>query len=186
MAQGADLGLKLGLAAFLAALVAPGLPVLNLVFGVLAVASAALLLGDARHRAPAQLRLSQAAVALVAVGFLALIVSVNLAFRAPGASSAVWVAFAGDVALAAGLYLAPQHLAASRSRTLLGLAFGASIALSGIVAVLASQGSSDRLVAAVSAKGLPFILFAWAYATILGRLRREGKPTDPWSLDRKS
>jgi hypothetical protein len=178
VAQGADLGLKLGLAAFLAALLAALLPALSLLFALLAVASAAVLRGDARRAGPGALRTATLALALVALGFLALVAAANLARGTQAGSappaSAVWLGLAAEVSVAAGLYLAPAHLAADRSRTLLGLAFGASIALSGLVAYL-SQGPADQLEAAIGAKGVPFILFAWGYATILGRLRAQAR-----------
>jgi hypothetical protein len=183
VAQGADLGLKLGLAAFLAAILAAAIALVGLLFTLLGVAAVAVLTGDARRRG-APPRLSWAALALVVAGFLALIVRNGLGAPAiqanqPLPPAAIWIGFAGEVGVAAAFYLAPSHLAADRSRLLLGLAFGAALAISGIVAWLAAAGPSAQLDTAVSVQGLPFILFAWAYATMLGRLRAQARADAP-------
>lgn len=185
MAQGWRPGLLLGLAAFVAVLVAPVLPALNLAFAVLGVASTALLSGDARRRAPRAFRDASVGLALVAAGMLGLVLSAALASGSARAGeappgSAVWSGFAAEVAVAGGFYLAAVHLAGARSRILLGLAFGASLAVSAAVA-LSAAGPPERLQAALLAKPVPFILYAWAYATILDWLRAEARPKESWA-----
>lgn len=123
-----------------------------------------------------------------------------------------WLYAAGEVAVAAGFHLGPLHLASDRSRTLLGVALGAAVATSAIAswqaqgaaatmaADLAAQGIAaggegyrawlpgavaafaEATAGANQAKAVAFILFAWAYAGIAGRLRAEARPKDPWAL----
>jgi hypothetical protein len=117
-----------------------------------------------------------------------------------------------EVLVATGFFLGAWHLASQRSRTLLGVAVGAAVATSLLAAAQAqapaqaleeelrasgaepgSAAYGEVLRAAVGrfyettaganqAKAVPFILFAWAYATILGRLKHEQRPRDAWAL----
>lgn len=121
----------------------------------------------------------------------------------------LWPRAAAEVAVAAGFYAAALPLAAARSRHLLGFAFGlgAAVALLAAVASLGPADNlvaSGREVAdppgseayrawrdaalgryfeeiqgATLARPLPFVAFAWAYATILGRLRAAGPREEP-------
>lgn len=123
-----------------------------------------------------------------------------------------WLYLAAEAAVAGGFYLGARHLASARSRALLGVALGAALATSGVAAwqaqapaqAVVAQGDAladepgspghgngtrallaayfDATAPANGAKAVGFILFAWAYATILGRLRAEARPKDPWAL----
>jgi hypothetical protein len=113
-----------------------------------------------------------------------------------------WLYAAASVALAAAFYVAPQTLVTPRSRTLLGAALGIAIAVAvgtvvssqgagerfvaGGEAIQDEPGSAahnarvedlQRQFAAeteqlVAVQGLPYVVFAWAYATTLGALAR--------------
>jgi len=112
----------------------------------------------------------------------------------------LWPRMAAEIAVAGGFYALAAPLAGARSRILLGLAFGAAVATSivGVAAslgpadalvaegrALAADPSSEAYrtwvqdaflrflqatESATLAKATPYILFSWAYATILGRL----------------
>lgn len=180
--QGWQLGLRLGLAAFVVFLVSQVAPVLFLPFVVMGVAMAAVLRGDARARGRAAMQPATLGLVLLVVGFTGTFMAVSASgaalARDPQADLGpfLWMRFASEVAMGAGFYFAPLHFAADRSRLFLGLAFGASIAVAAGIAYAASTQSREAVESASLARGLPFILFAWAYAMILGRLQREGGP----------
>lgn len=211
-------GLLAGLAAFLLVILSPVFPPLGLVFTLLAVASLALLGSDARRRGPATARPATLGLLLLAAGLFASFATNVLGNGAlargdfEGWRRTLWFYLAAEVAVAAGFYLGPQHLASERSRMLLGVALGAAVATSGLAlwqaqgpaaevlaegAALASEPGSPEHVeqtrallegfyvatsTANQAKAIAFIVFAWAYATIAGRLRAEGAPKDPRPL----
>lgn len=210
-------GLLAGLGAFLVVILSPLFPPLSVVFTLLGVVSLALLGSDARRRGGTAGRPAMLGLGLLAAGFFGAFLTNVLANAALAAGDfegwrrSLWLYLAAEVAVAAGFYLGPQHLASDRSRMLLGVALGAAIATSGI-ALLQAQGPAGAVVAAGEAlpdppgspehanatralvvgfyeatsganqaKAVAFIVFAWAYATIAGRLRAEATPKDPWA-----
>lgn len=213
-----QVGLSLGLAALFLDLLRPLAGFLLLPHALFAIACFAVLSGDAKPRGLQARRLALAGLAAGALGLL-LTFAANALANASAASGqwATWrttlpLMALAQTGIAAGFYLAPQHLASARSRTLLGVALGAAVATAAL-ALLQAQGPADALVAASAQQpGAPgsaehqlwaqqalgafyeataaanqattvaSILFAWAYATIFGRLRAEGKPRDPWRL----
>jgi hypothetical protein len=188
MTQGPGLGLKLALAAFFVAILLPLVPLLNLVFAVLAALSVASL-GRARRASGGGAFEAVGGVVLLIAGIVGLVLASGLAAQAAerGAEqpplSVVASQLAAEVAVAAAFYISPLAFMRDRARLLLGLGLGASLAVSAMAAYAALY-APDTLASALLAKGLPWILFAWAYATAYGTLKRTEETPEDRSIDR--
>lgn len=181
MAQGARLGLMLGIGAFVVGLMMQIIPILTLVFLLLAVASASVLQRDIQQRRPEKRTAARIGLLLMIGGALALTAAPYLLVQAcPEAAqgalcivtSAVAAQFGGLIAMALSFYLLAQPFVGVRSEFFLGLALGVAIVVFGGGAWVILGAPNFREPAAL-AQGLPFVIYAWAYSAMLGRMRRE-------------
>jgi hypothetical protein len=188
MAQGARLGLQLGIGAFVVGLLMQVVPILTFAFLLLSVACASVLQRDVQRRHPDKKVLARVGLLLMIVGALALTAAPYLLVQAcPEVAqgtfcvvpSAVAAQFGGLIAMAIAFYLLAQPLVGARSEFFLGIALGTAFVVFGGGAWVIVSGSNLREAAAL-AQGMPFVLFAWAYAAVLGRLRRDAAaPGEP-------